>query len=250
MDNIAGKRSQGQSQRSNESNGFHLEFGRRFGKLRFRRSHCARNRSRGISRPGRCPGHLETGHRLEHIYPPTLSLKRGGAWEGWLAHKHNQRYILISIIISIILTILITILVCDVSLHDDCHHSHHHHHGRHDCHHHLFLLYVSHVALGRIGTAEDAVTMLIMTVVILIVIMRMTILIPDFVALDEEDATMIVIRTVIGSIGNAEDATMIVIVTVIILIIFMMIVITVITLIIVIVIVSIVSFFYTFQMWR
>ena len=56
-----------------------------------------------------------------------------------------------------------------------------------------------------------------------------------------EDATMIVIMTVIRSFGNAEDATMIVIIRVVILIIFMTIVIIGIIFIIVIMIVIIIS---------
>ena len=114
-------------------------------------------------------------------------------------------------------------------LHDDCHHSHRLHHCHHDCHHQLssssslssILLsffytsvYISNVGLGILGNAEDA--------------------------------TMIVIMTVMCSFGNAEGATMIVIIRVIILIIFMMIVIIVIAFISVImsVIIIIISFFY------
>ena len=56
--------------------------------------------------------------------PPTLSLKRGGAREGWLAPKYNQSFILISI-----------------SSYDDCyHHSHRHHHHPY---HHLFPILLS-----------------------------------------------------------------------------------------------------------
>ena len=81
--------------------------------------------------------------------------------------------------------------------------SHHPYHLHDDCHpgyrlrHHDFLLFFFYIHLNCIlGNAEDA--------------------------------TMIVIMTVIRSFGNAEDATMIVVIRVIILIIFMMIVIIVI----------------------
>ena len=52
-------------------------------------------------------------------------------------------------------------------------HRFHHRHCDCDCRHHLFLLYISHVALGTIGHAEDAVMRLIVTVVILIIDIRM-----------------------------------------------------------------------------
>ena len=62
-------------------------------------------------------------------------------------------------------------------LHEDCHHSHRLHHCHRDCYHHLFLLYISNVALGTIGNAEDAAMILIVTVVILIIVIRMIIMI-------------------------------------------------------------------------
>ena len=65
-------------------------------------------------------------------------------------------------------------------LHDDCHHSHHFHH---DGHRHLCLLYISNVALGTIGNAEDAVMLLTVTVVILIIILRTIIMISVSAAL-------------------------------------------------------------------
>ena len=55
-------------------------------------------------------------------YPPTLSPKRGGAREGWLAHKYNQSFILISIssyddcYITVIVIIIILLIISLFSL--------------------------------------------------------------------------------------------------------------------------------------
>ena len=68
--------------------------------------------------------------------------------------------------------VVLGVIILINHLHDDCHHSHRLHHRHRDCHQ-LFLLYISNVALGTIGNAEDAVMILIMAVVILFIVIRM-----------------------------------------------------------------------------
>ena len=148
--------------------------------------------------------------------------------------------VIILIIFMMIVIIVIAFIILIIIVIINCHH-----------HHHLFLHFYIHFKCGvrhmivimtvirSFGNAQDATMIVIIRVIILIIFMIVIIVITFIIVImvaiiiiiyffylssiymsnvalgtlgNAEDATMIVIMTVIRSFGNAEDATMIVII--------------------------------------